>query len=104
MNADPPVLTSDFDFNDPTCNIAQRYQDEFAVFCQISDENQILVHWKDYPVTMSFAFLIWSLSRPVLILARRFPPVPSEFTLHRHFGDSLNRQEVNLQGETRVQA
>jgi hypothetical protein len=62
------------------------------------------VHWKDYPVTMSFVFLIWSLSRPVLIFAHRFLQLPSESTLHRHFGGSLNQQEVTLQDETRIRA
>jgi hypothetical protein len=53
--------------------------------------NHKLRRYQECPVTVQFAFLICSLSRPAFRLVRKFIPLPSERTIHNLFDERKNK-------------
>jgi hypothetical protein len=71
-------------------------QDEFYRLAQIPPERRKTVDDDQYAMTLSFAFVLSSLWRPALKLARRFIPLPSMSTIYLRNGPDLKEQEANL--------
>jgi hypothetical protein len=77
--ADSPV--SDFD-HEVEATTATAYQKELLSLLQLSDAGRTPDTDADYPLTLSFPFLLCSLSRPALRLARHFLPLLCDSTIN----------------------
>jgi hypothetical protein len=104
--ADPTDANSEalnVDFELPyDMNIAKVYHRELRTLLLLDEDARERVRWSQYPVSLSFGFLLCSLSRPALRLARSFLPLPSESTLYRYFGHDINEQEANIEMSSKI--
>jgi hypothetical protein len=74
VNGDEEIPCNDFDYDcDP--DIAVAFRGQLFTLAAIPEESRNTVNYKDYPAVPSFAFLLYSLSRPALRLVRRFLPL-----------------------------
>jgi hypothetical protein len=84
----PPTAADPTDANSEPLNVdfelpydmdmAKVYQRELRALLPLDEDARAKVKWSRYPVSLSLAFLLCSLSRPALRLARSFLPLPSE--------------------------
>jgi hypothetical protein len=97
--AESPVNDFDYEVDD---NAADAYQTELLALLSLPKEKRKHVTYSDYPVTLSVAFLLCSLSRPVLRLAHHFLPLPCDSTIYLHYGDTLKAMKKNLASEETI--
>jgi hypothetical protein len=87
LNGDSDIPRPDFDF-DFDNKVAEQYLDELSRLSQIPEGSSNTMNYNDFPVALSFAFLLCSLSPPALRLTSRFLPLPYgtiiAFSLARH--------------------
>jgi hypothetical protein len=95
-DADSEALKVDFElpFN-PT--VAAFYRKELRGLLLIDEQTRAQIQCSRYPVSLSLAFIMCSLSRPALRLARSFLPLPCEKTIQRYFRRRIGEQESNLE-------
>jgi hypothetical protein len=97
-------LSSKFDFQcDPLGHMTELYRIELLKLLNMSPAEMHAVQWADYPMSLSAAFLLESISRPALGIARHFWPLPSDSTVYRHYSGALNQQESNLTDQCKIQ-
>jgi hypothetical protein len=94
VNDDPDTSRPHFDFDN---RVAEQYLHELSRLSQIPEGSRNTINDSDFPVTLSFAFLLCSLSQPALRLARRLLPRPCDASISRHYRFSLARYETHLQ-------
>jgi hypothetical protein len=88
---DEPI--GDFDF---VADVADSYHEELFRWFHLSVAQKHSVQWTDFPLSLSLAFILCSLSRPALRFVRKFIPLPCERTIYNHFGAALHALENNL--------
>jgi hypothetical protein len=77
-----------------------RFRAELHLLWDVADRKHR--RYKEYPVTVQFAFLVCSLSRPAFRLVRKFIPLPSERTIHNSFHEQKDKIALQLTELERV--
>jgi hypothetical protein len=101
-NGQDETPRTDFDY-DAVDDLAARYQAELHELAAIPESSRRGVDYAEYPLSLSLGFLLCSLSRPALRLARRFIPLPSDATIYRHYHHILDQQEDNLKCKSKLE-
>jgi hypothetical protein len=94
---DPPNCDPDTPRPDFRNKVVEQCLGQLSRSPQIPKGARNTANYSDFPVTLSFAFLLCSLSRPVLRLARRFLLLPCDAIIYCHYRFSLARPEKHLQ-------
>jgi hypothetical protein len=96
-----PIIDRGYKLSSPL-NAIREYQTELESLSTLNDKQEKQRRYSECPRTMQFAFLLSSLSRPALRLARQFVPLPSESSIWCHYHETLEAIAVNLTDRARI--